>query len=122
MTEREVMAELVRFVGVLTYGKERWFKQNGCWYDRLCGDCIQNEVLLERITEAINDENADRPTGEWTEVYAETDYCNGWIEFSCECCGHQHGLESGEYGWSYGEPIPWKFCPLCGAKMRGEEE
>lgn len=67
MTEREVMAELVRFVGVLTYGKERWFKQNGCWYDRLCGDCIQNEVLLERITEAINDEIADRPT-EWIPV------------------------------------------------------
>lgn len=62
MTEREVMAELVRFVGVLTYGKERWFKQNGCWYDRMFGDCIQNEVLLERITEAINDEIEDRPT------------------------------------------------------------
>ena len=60
---------------------------------------------------------ADKPRGEWKEVYAETDYRNGWIEFSCECCGHQHGLESGEYGWSYGEPIPWKFCPLCGARM-----
>jgi len=65
-----------------------------------------------------------RPTGEWKEVYAETDYRNGWIEFSCECCEYQHGLESGEYGWSYGEPIPWKFCPLCGAKMYkdGEDE
>ena len=67
MTEREVMAELVRFVGVLTYGKERWFKQNGCWYDRMFGDCIQNEVFLERITEAINDEIADKPTG-WITV------------------------------------------------------
>lgn len=56
MTEREVMADLVRFVGVLTYGKERWFKQNGCWYDRLYGDYIQNEVLLERIRKAIEDE------------------------------------------------------------------
>lgn len=64
---------------------------------------------------------ADRPTGRWKEVYSETDYRNGWIEFSCECCEHQHGLESGEYGWSYGEPIPWKFCPLCGAKMEVEE-
>lgn len=67
-------------------------------------------------------EVADRPQGEWKEVYAETDYRNGWIEFSCECCGHQHGLESGEYGWSYGEPIPWKFCPLCGARMRGGDD
>lgn len=56
MTEREVMAELVRFVGVITYGKERWFKQNGCWYDRLFGDYIQNEILLERIRKAIEDE------------------------------------------------------------------
>jgi len=56
MTEREVMDELVRLVGVITYGKERWFKQNGCWYDRLFGDYIQNEVLLERIRKAIEDE------------------------------------------------------------------
>lgn len=56
MTEREVMAELVRFVGVLTYGKERWFKRNGCWYDRLVGDYIQNEILLKRIKEEIEDE------------------------------------------------------------------
>ena len=56
MTEREVMDELVRFVGVITYGKERWFKQSGCWYDRAFGDHIQNEVLLERIVKAIEDE------------------------------------------------------------------
>ena len=56
MTEREVMAELVRFVGVITYGKERWFKQNGRWYDRMFGDYIQNETLLERIRKAIEDE------------------------------------------------------------------
>lgn len=56
MTEREVMVELVRFVGVLTYGKERWLKRNGCWYDRLVGDYIQNEILLKRIKEEIEDE------------------------------------------------------------------
>lgn len=56
-------------------------------------------------------------TGHWKEVYAETDYHNGWIEFSCENCEYQHGLESGQYGWSYGDPIPWKYCPICGAKM-----
>lgn len=55
--------------------------------------------------------------GEWKEVYAETDYRNGWIEFTCENCEYQHGLESGEYGWSYGEDIPWRFCPICGARM-----
>lgn len=59
----------------------------------------------------------ERKIGRWREVYAETDYRNGWIEFTCECCEYQHGLESGEYGWHYGDEIPWKFCPVCGAKM-----
>jgi hypothetical protein len=86
-------------------------------FDR--GDLI---ALIEAQEERIGELLADRPQGEWKEVYAETDYRNGWIEFSCECCGHQHGLESGEYGWSYGEPIPWKFCPLCGARMKGGED
>ena len=61
-------------------------------------------------------------TGKWQEVYAETDYRNGWIEFSCENCEYQHGLESGEYGWSYGDPIPWKYCPICGARMVEPQE
>ena len=56
-------------------------------------------------------------SGHWKEIYAETDYRNGWIEFSCENCEYQHGLESGEYDWHYGDPIPWKYCPLCGARM-----
>lgn len=56
MTEREVLQELIRFVGVVTYGKERWFKQNGCWYDRVDGQYIQNKQLLDRICSAINSE------------------------------------------------------------------
>lgn len=64
----------------------------------------------------------EHKTGKWQEVYAETDYKNGWIEFSCENCEYQHGLESGEYGWYYGDDIPWKYCPICGAKMEGEQE
>ena len=63
----------------------------------------------------------EQKTGKWQEVYAETDYRNGWIEFSCENCEYQHGLESGEYGWYYGEDIPWKYCPICGARMEVEE-
>ena len=61
----------------------------------------------------------ERKMGKWQEVYAETDYRNGWIEFSCENCEYQHGLESGQYGWSFGDQIPWKYCPICGAKMEG---
>lgn len=72
---------------------------------------------LEMAIEALQ----ERKTGKWKEVYAETDYRDGWIEFCCEFCEYRHGLESGEYGWSYGEPIPWKYCPICGAKMEVDE-
>ena len=56
MNEHEVLQELVRFIGVITYGKERWFKQNGSWYDRLHGDYIQNESLLDRICKTLREE------------------------------------------------------------------
>lgn len=56
MTEREVLEELVRYIGVLTYGKERWFKRNGVWYDRKHGEYIQNEDLLYRIVGSIEEE------------------------------------------------------------------
>lgn len=102
MTEREVMADLVRFVGVITYGKERWFKQSGCWYDRLFGDYIQNETLLERIGKAIEDEvrcdSANRPTGEWQDRHGKpmrlgsfAGYCSNcgkWSEYLTDYCGN----------------------------------
>lgn len=56
MTEREALADIVMIIGSLTYGKERWFKDNGCWYDRSKGDYIQNEELVQRISEALNEE------------------------------------------------------------------
>lgn len=49
MTEREMLSDLVRVIGTTTYGKERWFKQNGCWYDRMFCDYIQDEELLTRL-------------------------------------------------------------------------
>lgn len=80
---------------------------------------ILRNVGSDRVLPSVNPQPK---TGHWKEVYAETDYRNGWIEFSCENCEYQHGLESGEYGWSYGDPIPWKYCPICGAKMVEPQE
>ena len=112
MTEREVMAELVRFVGVLTYGKERWFKRNGCWYDRMYGDHIQNETLLERIGKAIKDEvrcdSADRPIGKW--IFEPKDAIE--LMFTKPKCS-ECGFESADGG---------NFCSNCGADMRGGED
>lgn len=56
MTEREALADIVMIIGSLTYGKERWFKNNGCWYDRSKGDYIPNEELVKRIIEILKEE------------------------------------------------------------------
>ena len=59
----------------------------------------------------------ENDVGNWKDVHQDADYKNGWITFTCENCGHKHTLENSEYGWHYGEPIPWKYCPLCGSFM-----
>lgn len=69
------------------------------------------------------------PKAEWKDIYAESEGSNSWIEFTCPHCGRRFGMESGQYGWSYGEAIPWKACPMCGGlaehepyKAESEEE
>ena len=58
-----------------------------------------------------------RPQGEWIEKVETKQLGHGWLtahEIVCSFCGG-----SGEND----ENIPqcWKFCPNCGADMRGEE-
>ena len=107
-----------------------------------CDDCISRQAAIDVLNinrnpvfhDSVDYEGAmydicklpsvtpAEKVGQWKEVYAETDYHNGWIEFSCENCEYQHGLESGEYEWHFGDPIPWKYCPMCGAKMQEVDE
>lgn len=47
-------------------------------------------------------------------------YYAAFIEVHCSECGYDLGAESGQYGWSYGDPFPMPYCPNCGADMRGE--
>lgn len=65
--------------------------------------------LISRAEE-VNDKSADG----WKDIYCEMDYHNGVIDFVCPKCGELHEVEHGEYGWQYGDPIPWKYCPICG--------
>ncbi len=63
--------------------------------------------------------------GEWIVTDADSGSFGEYepfIEFKCLKCESVYGIESGQYGWEYGEPIPWVACPLCGAKMKGGEE
>lgn len=40
-----------------------------------------------------------------------------FIEFHCPFCKEQYSLKNGQYDWTYGDDIPFKFCHECGAKM-----
>ncbi len=60
------------------------------------------------------------PKGQWKEIYAESDGSNSWIEFKCPHCGGHFGIESGQYGWHYTDPIPWKACPMCGTIIEAD--
>ena len=49
--------EFISCMGVVIYGKERFFRQdNGSWYDYMCGDFVSVEVVLQRIYEYCDNE------------------------------------------------------------------
>ena len=53
---KEQFINLVRLIGVITYGKERWLLQdNDYWYDRETGTYIDTNELQDRICDVIND-------------------------------------------------------------------
>lgn len=56
MKKCEALDDIVRCVGSLTYGKERWFDEGNTWYDRKLCDHISNEELVNRVCDAIKDE------------------------------------------------------------------
>lgn len=67
--------------------------------------------------------NLKQSEGEWIVTDADSGSFGEYepfIEFKCPNCKSVYGIESGQYDWEYGEPIPWVACPLCGAKMKGE--
>lgn len=82
-------------------------------------DGVDNYSMKLSIYNAI-DNGTPLPKGQWKEIYAESD--ESWIEFKCPHCGGHFGIESGEYGWHYGDTIPWKACPMCGGFIEAESE
>ncbi len=56
MNYKEEFEYLVRLIGTITYGKERWFLQdNYYWYDRETDTYIDMNELQVRICEILND-------------------------------------------------------------------
>lgn len=46
----------------------------------------------------------------------------GFIEFHCPICRQEYSLEDGQYGWTYGDDIPFDFCSKCGTKLKANDE
>ena len=55
MTKAEAFESIIRTIGVMDYGKERWFASNGGWYDRYDGRWIDNDELESRVQKALHD-------------------------------------------------------------------
>lgn len=63
--------------------------------------------------------------GRWKTMECDMGEVGGYAPYivvECSNCGEAVGIEEGQYGWAYGDPFPWKCCPLCEAKMYGGDE
>jgi ribosomal protein S27E len=87
------------------------------------GKCINKSCSECRAETVIGAGYSKQSEGEWVVTDSDSGSFGEYapfIEFKCPKCESVYGIESGQYGWEYGEPIPWVSCPLCGAKMKGE--
>lgn len=85
--------------------------------------CISGKEIDEIVDTCPTADVVEVRHGSWIVTDADDGMCEdyaGFIEFKCSECGLSDGIESGQYDWYYGDPIPWKFCPICGARMDGE--
>lgn len=83
--------------------------------DKSIGEYVADYLIANGVTV--------RERGEWIVTDADSGSFGEYepfIEFKCPKCESGYGIESGQYGWQYGDPIPWVSCPLCAADMRGE--
>ena len=81
----------------------------------------QRKAVIQCLGEI--EDKAEKEAGSWIVTDADDGMCEdyaGFIEFKCSECGCGFGFENGQYDWYYGDPITWKACPMCGAKMKGE--
>ena len=69
-----------------------------------------NKGIISALQSIIEElPSADRPQGEWKSVKASI-YPYGY-DVECSVCGHRMGSSFG-----------YKFCPMCGAKMKGADD
>ena len=59
MTHTEALQDILKAIGSLIYGKERWFPHNGVWYDRIDGSYISTGEMAMRVCTALYEELSD---------------------------------------------------------------
>lgn len=102
MNWQEEFESLVRSIGSITYGKERWFYQDdGLWYDREDGKRITTDELHRRIYEEVKwlDDGAG-------EADKASDIIRKWERY-CDCGAKMVATATG--GW---------YCPACHKTMK----
>lgn len=72
----------------------------------------------------MSDTTTDRISSKW--VIDECDSTDetpsfAYIDFHCPKCEAGFGIEQGQYGWSMGDEIPYRYCPMCGARLHTYE-
>jgi rubrerythrin len=73
---------------------------SACAYETI--ECYEARKAIRALP------SADRPQGEWKSVKASI-YPFGY-DVECSICGHRMGSSFG-----------YKFCPMCGARMKGAD-
>lgn len=77
---------------------------------------IKNDGDLDAQTNAIDKlPSADRPTGTWIEMGKNED---GTHNVKCNLC--DNGYKMRGHARSIATKYKYRFCPHCGAKMKGE--
>lgn len=77
------------------------------FHDKTCEAMAKRHQ--EEIADMVGRADADRPQGKWKSVKASI-YPYGY-DVECSVCGHRMGSSFG-----------YKFCPMCGAQMKGADD
>ena len=87
------------------------------WVQAMCGrpfDEDEANEFSDIVYDALPSAQPERKTGEWSMEFSPA-YKGGAY---CECSQCNYKFAMG----AYFEPDEWKFCPECGADMRGEQD
>ena len=96
----------------------RQFKKNGNRTALLIAEIMWHFIHVADTVDAV-----EVVHGRWIIEDADSGQhgCyEAYMIVECSHCGQSHEVETGQFGWAYGDPFPFNYCPNCGAKMDGD--